>query len=363
MFHLTKLNLMIPIMNNLFKIFVFQFLFFLTNLSAEDNIPSVIVETEEAATIEISPSIWTSGSIISQNDSKIASEVKGKIIEILDVGEQVKKGDVIARIENTKYQLSYNEIKSEIEPIESLLIYYTSETERLKKLAGNNNAAKNELEKIQANKNESIAKINLIKSKLETARDLLDRTIIRAPFDGITVNRFKSIGEIVDPNDEIIRLVDIDNLEIKSHIQKKSLPYVNIGDALEIKIDSSSMMGVVNKLIPVGDNISRLYEIRVQFSNKIWPVGTAVKVACPIKQKQNVLVVPRDALVIRQSGIAIYRINTQDRAELIPVQTGISNTKYIQVIGDVSIGDEIVIRGNERLRPGQAVKIINNLDY
>ena len=123
------------------------------------------------------------------------------------------------------------------------------------------------------------------------------------------------------------------------------------------------MMGVVNKLIPVGDNISRLYEIRVQFSNKIWPVGTAVKVACPINQKQNVLVVPRDALVIRQSGIAIYRINTQDRAELIPVQTGISNTKYIQVIGDVSIGDKIVIRGNERLRPGQAVKIINNLDY
>ena len=122
------------------------------------------------------------------------------------------------------------------------------------------------------------------------------------------------------------------------------------------------MMGVVNKVIPVGDNISRLYEIRVRFSNKIWPVGTAVKVACPIKQKQNVLVVPRDALVIRQSGIAIYRINTQDRAELIPVQTGISNTKYIQVIGDVSIGDEIVIRGNERLRPGQAVKIINNLD-
>ena len=119
MFHLTKLNLMIPIMNNLFKIFVFQFLFFLTNLSAEDNIPSVIVETEEAVTIEISPSIWTSGSIISQNDSKIASEVKGKIIEILDVGEQVKKGDVIARIENTKYQLSYNEIKSEIEPNES----------------------------------------------------------------------------------------------------------------------------------------------------------------------------------------------------------------------------------------------------
>ena len=349
-------------MNNLFKILIFQLVFFITNIIAEDNIPPVIVEIEEIINIEISPSIWISGSIISRNDSKISSEVGGKIVELLDVGEKVMKGDIIAKIENTKYQLNYNEIKSEIEPIESLLNFYTSETERLKKLAGNNNAAKNQLEKIQADKNESVAKIKLIKSKLKTAADLLDRTIIRSPFDGVIADRFRSLGEVVEPNVEIIRLVDIENIEIKSHIQKKSLPYVNIGDTLEIQIDSSLLKGVVNKVIPVGDDISRLYEIRVQINNETLPVGAAVKVSCPINQKQNVLVISRDALVIRQSGIVIYRINNQDRAELIPIETGISNTKYIQVIGNINFGDKIVVRGNERLRPGQAVKIINNLD-
>jgi len=349
-------------MRNLFKIVIFQFVFFLTDVIAGDNIPPAIVEIEEVVSIEIFPSTWTSGSVISLNDSKIASEVEGKVTQVLDVGEEVKKGNIIAKIENTKYQLNYNEIKSEIEPIESLLQFYTSETERLKKLAGNNNAARNQLEKIQANKNESIAKIKLIKAKLDTASDLLNRTIIRAPFDGIIVNRFKSIGEIVDSNDEIIRLVDTDNIEIKSHIQKESLPYVKINDTLEIKIDSTLINGVVKKVIPIGDNVSRLYEIRVQFNNKSLPIGTAVKVACPINKKQNVLAVSRDALVIRQSGIVIYRINNQDKAELIPIETGISNTKYIQVIGDINLGDKIVVRGNERLRPGQTIEIINNLD-
>jgi len=346
-------------MRDVFKILVFQFVFFLSYSIAEDNIPPTIVEVEEIVSIEIHPSIWTSGSIISLNDSKISSEVDGKIIQILNVGENVKKGDVIVKIENTKYQLNYNEIRAEIKPIESLLKFYTSETERLKKLAGNNNAAKNQLEKIQADKNESIAKINLIKSRLETASDLLNRTIIRAPFDGIIVDRFKSIGEVVDSNDEITRLVDTNTLEIQSYIQQQSLPYVNLGDTLEVKVNSSMTKAVVNKVIPVGDNISRLYELRMQFDNQVWPVGTAVRVACPINQKQNVLAVSRDALVIRQSGVIIYRVNDKGRSEPISVETGISNTEYIQVIGDINLGDKIVVRGNERLRPGQLIKIIN----
>ena len=348
--------------NKLISILIFQFIFLLGNVIAENNSFQATVQIEEVINIEISPSIWVSGNVISQYDSKISSEVEGRIVSILEIGDYVKTGDIIGKIENTRYQLNYAEIQAEIQPIKSLLQFYTNEAERLNKLTKKNNAAKNQLEQIQANKNEAIAKIKLIKSKMATAYDLINRTIIKAPFDGVITDRYKSIGERVDLNNEIVRLVNTQSLEIQSYIQQESLAYIQAGDSLEIKVDSSIVNGVVSKVIPVADSISKLYEIRIQFDDQIWPVGTAVKVASPINKRQNVLAVSRDALVIRQSGVVIYRINQQNRAELIPVNTGISNATHIQVIGNISLNDKIVVRGNERLRPNQSVKVINDLD-
>ena len=109
----------------------------------------------------------------------------------------------------------------------------------------------------------------------------------------------------------------------------------------------------------MGDDLSRLYEIRIEFDNDKWPAGKAVEVAVPVKEKEQVIAVPRDALVIRQSGVVVYRINENNIAEVIPVETGIANTSHIQIIGNIDAGDMVVIRGNERLRPGQQVQIIS----
>ncbi len=348
--------------NRFIIIFLFQFLFYFSVTVAKADNSAAVVQVDNVIDIEISPVVWVPGDIISRYDSKISSEVEGKVISIVDAGDFIKKGDVIGKIENTRYKLNYSEIKAEIEPIESQLRFYTSETERLKKLAKDNNAAKNKLEEIESNKNEAIAKIKLIKSRLSSAEDLLMRTTIRAPFTGIITNRYKSLGERVDYNDEIVRLVDTSNSEVQSYIQSESLKYIEIGDLLEMKVNSKIVDGIVTKLIPVADNISKLYEIRIAFKNDSWPIGAAVEIACPINNKQKVLAVPRDALVIRESGVILYRVNSDNRVTPVPIKTGISNKTHIQVIGDIKLNDQIVIRGNERLRPNQPVKIINNLD-
>ena len=69
--------------NKLISIFIFQFIFLLQNVIAENNAFQATVQTEEVINIEISPSIWVSGNVISQHDSKISSEVEGRIISIL----------------------------------------------------------------------------------------------------------------------------------------------------------------------------------------------------------------------------------------------------------------------------------------
>jgi RND family efflux transporter MFP subunit len=347
--------------NKISHLFLFYVAIFSSSAFADESMPPVIVQVENAINIEIAPFNWVSGTVIGRFDSKIAAEVEGNLDSVLEVGDRISENDVIANIDNVTYRLALNEINAEVEPIETMVEFYSREAERLEKLAKQNNAARNQLDQTQANRDEALAKIKIVKAKLAMARDALNKTIVRAPFSGVITERYKTPGERVEAGDQIVRLINTDKLEIQARIQQASFAYIKAGDTLSIKGPSAEINGTVRAVIPVGDDVSRLYEIRVEFNKEAWSVGTAVQIASPINEKQKVIAVSRDALVIRQSGVVIYRINN-NQAVLVPVKTGIANTTHIQVIGDVNENDKIVIRGNERLRPGQIVKVIEGLN-
>ena len=348
--------------NKIIYLLLFKLIVFPSLVLAGGGNPAAIVEVEEAVNIEIAPFVWVTGTVIGRFDSKIAAEVEGTLETVLEVGDQIHKNDVIAKVDDTTYQLALNEIQTEVKPIETMVEFFGREAERLDKLAKQNNAAKNQLDETQTSRDESLAKIRVVKARLAMAQDDLKRTTVRAPFTGVVTERFKSPGERVNAGDQIVRLIDTERVEVQARIQQASFRHVKSGDQLKIKGKSGEVDGVVRTVIPVGDDVSRLYEIRVEFDNSQWPVGTAVEIATPIKEKQNVIAVSRDALVIRQSSIIIYRINSENIAEPVPVTLGISNTSHIQVIGNIKENDKIVVRGNERLRPGQAVQIVTGSD-
>ncbi len=345
-------------LNKIALLFLVQLTVFSSSAIAGGSMPPAMVQVEEAINIEIAPFIWVSGTVIGRFDSKIAAEVTGVLKSVLDAGDRLNENDVIAKIDDMTYQLALNEISAEVMPIETMVEFYRKEAGRLEKLAKQNNAARNQLDQTQASHDEAQAKIRIVRAKLAMAHDELNKTTVRAPFSGVVTERYKTPGERVEAGDLIVRLINTDKLEIQTRISQESINHIKAGDTLSIKGPSSETNGIVRAVIPVGDDVSRLYEVRIEFNEETWSAGTAVQVASPVNKKQNVIAVSRDALVIRQSGIVIYRINKENQAELIPVKTGIANTTHIQVIGDVNENDKIVIRGNERLRPGQTVQFM-----
>ncbi len=321
--------------------------------------PPSLVQVEAAVNQSLSPTMLTVGTVICRDDVYIDADVEGRLLNVLEVGERVNKGEVIAKIESTRYQIAIDEIKAEIMPVQTMVEFYTKEAERLNKLAENNNTAKSQLDETIANRDQSLAQIKLIQARLVMANDDLSRTVITAPFDGVISERIKQTGERVSSDEDIVRLMNTKYLEIQTYIQLHSLYNIEVGDTLRINQDQDSFNATVKSLIPVGDNQSRLYEMRLITEERQLTAGMSLKVAVPTAKEQTVLVVPRDALVIRQAGTVIYKIDENNVAQIVPVKIGIANTTHIQVMGEVKEGDRIVTRGNERLRPGATVQVIN----
>ncbi len=325
---------------------------------ADNGVPLVPVRVVDAEMQQLAPVSWVAGTVVGRHDSRISAEVEGQLESVADVGDKLSKGDVIARIDDLTLRLQVAEAEAAVARITARLRFNEREAKRLAQLAKENNAAKNRLDEVRSNRDWDQAELKAAEARLAQAKDLLDKTVIRAPFPGVVTERFQRAGERVGEGDPVVRLVNPDILEVVASAPPAAIRHVREGAELLIQENGDNLgVGTVRALVPVGDDRSHLYELRLDLSEPVWAAGQDVRVAVPIAAPRAVVTVPRDALVIRRDGIVVYRILDDGTAESVKVSTGIADGTLIEVVGPIQPGDQIVIRGNERLRPGQKVLI------
>ena len=225
----------------------------------------------------------------------------------------------------------------------------------LAKLAKDNHAAVSRLEQAQRDLAISRSELMAARSRIAQTQEKQQRTTIRAPFAGVVTERFIQAGGWADPGTAIVRLVDTGSLEAQAWIPVTALPYIQTGSRLGLTVAGQPATGTVRTVVPVGDDQSRLYELRLSLQQGAWSAGQSVRIAIPVAEARMATVIPRDALVLRRDGTTVFRILEDNTAERIAVETGMAEGDYIEVIGDIGPGDDVVTRGAERLRAGQEV--------
>jgi RND family efflux transporter MFP subunit len=155
----------------------------------------------------------------------------------------------------------------------------------------------------------------------------------------------------------VVRLVNPDNLEVVARPPLRYYRYLQPGDELGLDAgDEEPLLAPVRTVVSVGDESRHVFELRLDVTEPL-PVGQTVRVTIPTANVREVLAVPRDALVLRGDGIAVFIVGDDNTARRIRVTTGIGAGDWIEVSGPIQAGDRVVIRGNERLRPGQEVSV------
>jgi len=307
----------------------------------------------------LAPTIKVPGTIVSRQQAELPAEVDGKLMWVADVGSKVKKGQALAKLDDTLYRLKASENKASLVQTTTRLKFLEKELLRLKELEKSDFSSKTELDKTELDRDLARSEKVVAEAKVALDNETLARYQVKAPYSGIVIERTKREGEWINGGDTVIVFSNPKALEIEARVTEKSIRHLKPGDKLKIHHENNVSTGILRTIVDVGDKQSHLYDIRVDVNNS-WLAGQVVKVEVPTGQAKEVLAVPRDALVLRRSGISIFKLNEENAAQKITVKTGIASSDLIEVIGDVSPGDTIVVRGSERLRPGQQVKVIQS---
>ncbi|WP_376694168.1 efflux RND transporter periplasmic adaptor subunit [Wenzhouxiangella sp. EGI_FJ10409] len=314
------------------------------------------VEVAEAESREMAPTMQVAGTVLSRSDASLSAEVEGRLVEVADVGTRVAEGDVVARIEDTVLQLRVSELEAEIDSTQARLAFLNAELARVQRLAETNLAAASQIDQTRSERDMAQSDLAVTRSRLAQLQDQIDRTRVRAPFPGVVVERVARAGERVGVGARILRLVDSNSLEVVARAPLRYYRYVEAGDELAVDADGEVFPAPLRTVVSVGNEDLHVFELRLDIERPL-PVGQTVRVTIPTAESREVLAVPRDALVLRGSGTAVFIIDDEGTARRATVSTGIGQGDWIEVAGPVQAGDRVVIRGNERLRDGQTVEI------
>jgi RND family efflux transporter MFP subunit len=315
----------------------------------------VIVETAQRDTF--SATLWVSGTVISQNDARIAAETDGRITWVADVGSRIGQGEAIARIDAEDLRLDLADSEAQLDSLESQLKFRDSSLQRLQKLAASNNAAATQLDEAQSQLDMTRQEIKRAEVAIAQIKRRIKQTEVLAPFPGIVVERVVQVGEFVNRGAQVARLVDTDHREIRAQAPLSVSNWVREGMQVSVELNKQESLSPVTYVIPVGDQRSRMFEVRIAADNPAWIIGSPVRIALPNSEPRELVAIPRDGLVLRGSNIYVMRVNGDNTVEKIAVETGIGLGGFVEIIGNVNQGDRIITRGGERVQPGQVVSI------
>lgn len=318
-----------------------------------------VVKTENKL---LAPTTLISGSVISMNDSKIASQVSGELLWLAQVGQKVSQGQTIAEIDPTRYQLAVKTADSRIKGLQADLEFRNQEVIRLKELATRNNTSKARLQEETAKQMMLIQDIRAAKAALAAAEYDLSLTKVSAPFDAIVTDRFSSKGEYLMLGSQLLRLVDIDNTEITFNVPIELLSFMTVGEQLQVESKQLSERVAIRSIVPVGDAVSRMVTVRLKPTTPSWIIGSPVSVSVPSAKAKARVAFPRDALIIKGSDVYIFRIGEDMTAERIDASIVALDGESVAIQAALREGDQIVIRGGERLMPGQKVALLSSAE-
>ena len=363
-------------LNKAFLLFILLSLLFTQNNRALSQ-GATSVEVDKVILESLNQTIPVIGRVISLKEANVPAAVIGKIENVfVEVGDKVKKGQILASIDTERYlwlaeiaTANVNATKAEIKSAKAETNINLIELKRMENLKESSafNVAK--YERLQSLHISLIAKEEIVEAKLNSvlqeeklAKLNLKRATVKAPFDGIIELKMIELGEAVGLGFTLFKLVSDSLLEIEADVPSNRARILEINN--NIKISTTDMISFNSKLRALGvreNSNTRTIPIHLTFNkgkiSRNLFVGENVNIFIPIGPGLKAPTVHKDA-ILKREGMSLVYVVEEEKAIIKPLKLGDGVGNRFIVLGGIQEGDTVVIKGNERLRPGQKVKPI-----
>jgi membrane fusion protein (multidrug efflux system) len=327
-----------------------------------DGPPPALVEVASVVERQVLTRITLVGTAEPWLETVVASEGDGRVNRMLiEEGDRVKKGQALCEQDTTQLRLQIEAAKAELAEAEVLQAQAERDLARQKRLYEIDSIAEKAYDDAKFRSEATRNRVARLKAVLASYEDQLRKKRIKAPVAGYVVKRFCLVGQWLGEGQPVATLVVPDPIRFIVPVPERHIPSIHEGDMAQVTFDALPerlFEGKIDAIIPQAEAAARTFPVRVRIPNQdgLIKAGMLGRVALPAGKPRKALLVPKDALVLSGAGAAVYSVDG-DKVRRIEVRTSGEHGALIEIEGEIPVGAKVVIRGNERLRPGQRVRI------
>lgn len=293
----------------------------------------------------------------------IAAEIAGRVTELsVEEGASVAEGDVVIRIDPERRRLDLAAAQARLAQARANLRQETNKVERVRKLRSENISSVERLEEAETALLLAQSAVRAEEAAVGVARRALEDASVAAPFAGLVARRSVELGEFVQPGTELFELVSMTPLDVVFNLPELDSQRIQVGQHVTVGVAAPADQrfdAVVTFIAPTVDPATRTLRIKAEIDNAagLLRPGLFARVMVGTDQRRSVLMVPEEAVVQREGGAWIFRIEDGNRVRRVQVETGTQSQGRIEVRGGVAAGDRVVRRGHGGLADGMEVVV------
>lgn len=330
----------------------------------KQNSPPVPVSIARVEIKSVSDQVSLVGTTEAIATSTIASEVSG-IVEYFPVneGNYVKKGDLLVKLKSTDLKLILKGAVAARKKSMVNLEKAEKELARVSRLKDANSIAERKYDEALYNHRALSQELLQNNAKIEQLEYEIAQKQVLSPFSGFIAGEHTQVGEWVSAGGAVVTLIDLSQIRITVNVPERYL--ILLPERGRVKINVKSMpgnplSGKIDAILPRGNSESRTFPVRINLANPGFKIKSGMEVFATfdLARTKKALLVPKDSIVTSGEDKLVFTV-AGDKAVPIAVKVIGYFAGDVAVEGNLKPGDQVVIRGNERLRPGQAVEVQN----
>jgi RND family efflux transporter MFP subunit len=343
---------------------------------AHAQMADLLVRVDEVRVAPLTQSVPVIGRLVANRLGDVAARINGPVDAFkVEVGDRIEGGQVLAVLDATALQARYDLAAGRLREAQAERAVKRAELalakqdfqrlERLKASAAFNQAryddSRQQVAITEASVSQADAAIAEAEAELRLAEINLYNAEVRAPYAGVVTQRLTEAGSYVQVGQAVLRMLGDQSLEVEADVPFQNLAGLEPGIQVNLTLDDGTAhTAVVRAILPAENPLTRTRMVRlvpnIAATRRTLAHDQSVTLQVPVGAERQVLSVHKDAVIIRR-GQDMAFVVVDGAVEARPITLGEALGNRFEVRNGLAAGDKAVVRGNERLKPGDKVKI------
>ncbi|WP_423709623.1 efflux RND transporter periplasmic adaptor subunit [Undibacterium sp. WLX3042] len=329
-------------------------------------VTKLIIAPEDMMTVQsnaLASGPVVTGSIQPERKADLRAEVSTIVLQVLkENGDVVKRGDILVRLDETAIRDNLNSAEDNARSAALALDQSERALQRLKTLRASGMTSLQALDEAEVKVNAARSELSASRARASTARQQLQRTVVRAPFDGVVSERKVSAGDTAAIGKELVKVIDPTSMRFAGRVSADKIAQVRIGQPVSFRINGyggQEFRGKVTRVDPAANDVTRQVEVLVAFADSNQPRVSGLYAEGNIESTTvNALTLPEGALVKAGDKSYAWRVAGKSLKRVdLNVGKRDQRTGNYEIRSGLAEGDVVMRNPNSSFKDGQAIEM------